>query len=179
MEVNQKILSQVLGISTRRVRQLREEGLFPFIQNTKKYSLEKCVQEYIDYKVNAETANGTSVSREKEQAEHERIKKNISALKLRKLKNEVHEAADVEMYWNEMLINFRNRLLALPAKLAPQIVGENDMQVILKYLTDEIHGTLDELAEYNPDELCRNDVFGDEELEEDENGEEIMEHGTN
>lgn len=174
MEVNQKTLSQVLGISTRRVRQLREEGLFPFIENTKKYSLEKCVQEYIDFKVNAETANGTSISREKEQAEHERIKKNISALKLRKLKNEVHEAADVEMYWNDMLINFRNRLSALPAKLAPQIVGENDMQIILEFLTKEIRETLEELSEYNPDELNRNDIFYDEEVEEEADCEETM-----
>lgn len=165
------MLSQVLGISTRRVRQLREEGLFPLVSDSKKYSLEKCVQEYIEYKINAETASGTSVNREKEQAEHERIKKNISALKLRKLKKEVHEAVDVEMYWNEMLINFRNKLLALPSKIAPQIVGENDINVILGYLTKEMRETLEELAEYDPDAFGKNDSVGIDSTDDEEDDE--------
>ncbi len=86
MNVNQKELATILGITSRRVRQLREEGFFSFAENGKKYSLEKCVQEYIEYKVKAETNSGTSIDVEREKAEHEQIKKNISKLKLRKLK---------------------------------------------------------------------------------------------
>lgn len=165
------MLAQVLGLSTRRVRQLREEGMFPFIPNSKKYSLEKCVQEYIEFKVNAETSNGASVSREKEQAEHERIKKDISALKLRKMRGELHEAADVELYWNEMLIGFRNRLLAVPSKLAPLIVGERDIHVITKHLTDEMTAALSELSEYDPDEINKfdsHDTYGYDEYDSEE-----------
>ena len=69
MNVNQKELASILGITSRRVRQLREEGFFSFAENGKKYSLEKCVQEYIEYKVKAETNLGTSIDIEKERAE--------------------------------------------------------------------------------------------------------------
>ena len=55
MIVNQKQLAECLGISSRRVRQLREEGLFKLTQEGKGYNLEKSIQEYIEYKVNAET----------------------------------------------------------------------------------------------------------------------------
>ena len=55
MVVNQKELAQCLGISSRRVRQLREEGLFHLSKVEKGYNLEKSIQEYIEYKVNAET----------------------------------------------------------------------------------------------------------------------------
>ena len=61
------------------------------------------------------------------QAEHEEVKKQISLLKLRKLRRELHEAADVEAFLSDMLIRFKNRLLAVPNKLAMQTAGEEDI----------------------------------------------------
>lgn len=171
MNVNQKELANILGITSRRVRQLREEGFFSFAENGKKYNLEKCVQEYIDYKVKAETNTGTSIDREKEQAEHEQIKKNISKLKLRKLKKELHEASDVELFLNEMLINFRNRLLSIPNKVAVQILGEEDINIIIQILLKEITESLEELSEYDPDKINREkSYYLDEAYEEDDEG---------
>lgn len=167
MNVNQKELATILGITSRRVRQLREEGFFSFAENGKKYSLEKCVQEYIEYKVKAETNSGTSIDVEREKAEHEQIKKNISKLKLRKLKKELHEASDVELFLSEMLINFRNRLLSIPSKVAVQILGEEDVNKIIEILQKEMYETLDELSEYNPDEINREKNY-DYEDDEDE-----------
>ena len=51
-EVNQKTLAAALGISSRQVRNLREQGMFEFVSGTKKYDLTKCVSEYIEFKVN-------------------------------------------------------------------------------------------------------------------------------
>ena len=95
MVVNQKELAQTLGISSRRVRALKEEGLFETSKSGRGYNLETCVQEYIEYKVNAELGRSASISKEKVQAEHEEVKKQISILKLRRLRRELHEAADV------------------------------------------------------------------------------------
>ena len=71
MIVNQKQLAECLGISSRRVRQLREEGLFKLTQEGKGYNLEKSIQEYIEYKVNAETGRRASISKEEVQAEYD------------------------------------------------------------------------------------------------------------
>ncbi len=153
MNVNQKQLANILGITDRRVRQLREEGFFSFAEGGKKYNLEKCVQEYIEYKIKTETNRGTSIDVEKEKAEHEQIKKNISKLKLRKLKKELHEASDVELFLSEMLVNFRNRLLSIPNKVAVQVLGEQDINRIISLLNKEMIETLEELSEYDPDKV--------------------------
>lgn len=158
-EVNQKTLAAALGISSRQVRNLREQGMFEFAPGTKKYDLTKCVNEYIEFKVKAEVGGGTSIIKEKEQAEHERLKKEITKIKLRKLRTEIHEAADVEEFLNNMLLDFRNRLLSVPAKIAPQILNESDINIIINILTDEILETLDELSEYDPD-VINNDNSG-------------------
>lgn len=167
MLVNQKELARVLGITDRRVRQLREEGFFSFSENGKRYELEKCVPEFIEYKVKAETGNGALLNKDQEQAKHEIIKKEISKLRLRKLRKELHEAQDVEYFLSNMLLNFRNRLLAIPAKVAMQVVGEKDVHRINNILQKEMLETLEELSEYDPEEI--NGEIDDIEEEEEEN----------
>ena len=176
MNVNQKELAAVLGITDRRVRQLKNEyGLFAAGEgegNKKKnYCLEKCVPEYINYRLEAEVKQGTNVIKEREQAEHEQIKKKISILKLRKLKRELHEADDVEEFLTDMLVNFKNRLLTLPQKAAPMIVSEDDVNVIIDVLEKEVFSALDELAEYDPlkiDKERASSFLEEEDEEEDE-----------
>ena len=169
MVVNQKELANILGITARRVRQLKEEGFFTTAENGRKYKLEICVQEYIEYKIKAEMNIGTLVVKEQEQAQHERIKKNISILKLRKLKREVHEAKYVELFLSEMLMNFKNHLLSIPSKLAIQLQGETDINKIIEILRNEMVETLEELSEYDPDKINReNSVEEEDDVEEEE-----------
>ena len=158
MIVNQKELAQCLGISSRRVRALREEGLFQTAQNGRGYPLENCVQEYIEYKVNAELGRSALISKEKVQAEHEEVKRQISLLKLRKL--------------SDMLVRFKNRLLALPSKLAMEIAGLEDINDIIQIIQKNMLDTLEELSEYDPDEIDQGDVYLPEEDEEGEEEEE-------
>lgn len=172
MEVNQKELSQCLGISTRRIRQLREEGVFQRKDGkVTGYNLERCVQEYIDYKVNAEMGRSASISKEEVQAQHEEVKKQISLLKLRKMRRELHEAADVEGFLSDMLLKFRNRMLAVSPRVAMKAVGETDLSRLTEIIQKEMLATLEELSEYDPDEIdgiVIQDYEDDEEEIEDE-----------
>ncbi|MBD5395615.1 MAG: DNA-packaging protein [Lachnospiraceae bacterium] len=178
MDVNQKELAAILGVSDRRIRQLRDIfGLFEKGRTegkkTKNYCLEKCVPEYINYKLEAEVNQGTSIIKEKEQAEHEQIKKKISVLKLRMLRGELHEADDVEEFLTDMLLNFKNRILAVPQKVAPLVISEDDVNVIINILEKELFGALDELSEYDPMKIDKknNSFFSeDDEDEEEEEG---------
>lgn len=173
MDVTQKELAKILGITARRVRMLnQEEGLFAKEGEKRKYTLEKCVQEYISFKVNGEATKTSAAGRnkEREQAEHEAIKKEISKLKLRRLKGQLHEAADVERFVTDMLIAFRNKLMELPQTTAPLIVGEKDVNVIIGLLEKKVLDALTELMEYDPLEIDKDfeeDLFEEEE-EEDE-----------
>lgn len=174
MVVNQKELSQCLGISTRQIRNLKSEGLFQTEKNSRGYNLEKCVREYINFKINAEMGRRTNITKEV-QAEHEEVKKQISVLKLRKLRRELHEASDVEAFLTDMLIRFRNRLLSLPPKLAMQLSGINDLNDMIKAIKTELENTLEELSQYDPDEIDGvnpGDIDVDDPEEEDEEEEE-------
>ncbi|MCI8887947.1 MAG: DNA-packaging protein [Hungatella sp.] len=153
MTVNQKELAQCLGISSRQVRNLKKDGMFQTVNGDRGYVLETCVQEYINFKINAEVGRSASISIEKVKASHEEVKRDISVLKLRRLRRELHEAADVEAFLTDMLTGFKNRLLSLPSKMAMQVAGEKDINRTIQILTKAVYEALEELSEYDPDEI--------------------------
>ena len=71
-----------------------------------------------------------------------------------------------------MLASFRNRLLSLPPKLAMQLIGETDLNEMIRIIKKELENTLEELADYDPDEI---DGTIHSESEEDEPEEDIDE----
>ena len=168
MIVNQKELAQCLGISARQVRNLRQEGLFETVPQSRGYILENCVREYINFKVNAEMGHSASISKEQIQAQHEEGKKQISILRLRKLRRELHEAADVESLLTEMLTRFKSRILSLPTKIAMQTAGESDINRIVQSVTKVLNEALEELSEYDPDEIDGQAAGTFEEMEEED-----------
>lgn len=153
MEVTQKALAECLGVTPRQIRNLKASGLFALKPGEKKYHLEKCIQEYIAFKVNDETGRRTVIDKEKVAAEHEEVKREISLLKLRKFRRELHESADVESYLMDMLLAFRNRLEALPQKAAMQIAGVKDVNEIIDILRQNVNSALNELSDYDPDKI--------------------------
>lgn len=137
------------------------------------YILENCVQEYINYKVNAEMGRSALISKEQIQAQHEEVKKQISILRLRKLRRELHEAADVEAFLTDMLTRFKSRILSLPTKIAMQVAGESDINRIVQSVTKMLNEALEELSEYDPDEIDGQIMGTFEDMEENEEDEGI------
>ena len=75
MEVNQKQLAALLGISSRQVRNLKEQGLFEFVTDSRKYNAEKCVQEYIDFKIKRKSVTGQICKKKKSRQNTKNIKR--------------------------------------------------------------------------------------------------------
>lgn len=152
MYTTQKELGMLINLSPKRIRELRQsEGIFVPDNKTKKYNLPICIKEYVQYRIQSE-APGGNADYEKERAEHEQAKKEITRLKLRRLKKELHEAADVEAVVGDMLACFRSRLLSIPPKSAPQLIGMTDVNEILKIIRREVLEALEELSDYNADD---------------------------
>ncbi len=169
--ITQKELAECLRITPRQIRNLNADGVFQGCIQGRKYDLPKCIATYIDYKVASETGRTREVSKEKVSAEHEEVKKQISILKLRKLRRELHEASDVQAYLADMLIHFKTKLESVPGKLALSVAGEKDTNKIMDMLDRGIADALEELSEYDPDRIDGMSGRGlddDEDEEEDE-----------
>lgn len=172
------VLSKMLGISDRRIRQLADEGVIIRVSQGR-YNLEKSIKGYV---LNLKIANSSKeqlrlddeLDLEKEKAKHERVKRQMAEMKLSLMRGRMHKSEDVEAVMTDMLANFKARCLNLPAKLTPQLVSRDDKGYIMSLLTDEINQALQELAEYDPAEFYSDDYVegyyeeGDEYLPDEE-----------
>lgn len=163
--VNSITLGNIWGITDRRVRQLKEEGVISEVARGK-YDLVDCTRKYCDYLRQALNSNSGSkevkLNYDTEKALHEKAKREKAELQLQIMRGEVHRSEDVERVMTDMLSRMRSKLLALPSKVAPFVIGYDNIAKIQAILSKNVEEALQELSEYDP-ELFVNDsvVQGD------------------
>lgn len=151
--VSPTILAKAFGLTDRRVRQLAKEGVLEKAGHGR-YNFIKCVQNYIVYlRANTElkeTKTEEEVNFEKEHALLEKAKREKAEIELQVMKGEVHLSEDVETVMNDMLANFRSRILSMPSKLAPILVSTSDVNTIQETIQTNCFEALEELKNYDP-----------------------------
>lgn len=150
--VNTDVLAKLFGVTRRYVNQLATEGVLEK-RAPGRWPLEQNVNRYIEFlrsgKKDPEEQESKSIYWE-EKAKHEAAKREMAELQLAKLKNQMHDAATVELVMTDMLTTFKNRLLALPQKVSPKVIGLKSIAEVNDVLASEINEALTELSDYSP-----------------------------
>ena len=174
--VSSTVLANLFSITTRRIRQLENEGIIKKVVRGK-YSLQENIKSYITFiKTSADLKENKTeegkVDYEEEHALLERRKREQIELKLAAMRGTMHYSEDVERVMRDMLSNFKSKVLALPSRAAPSLITLNNIADIQEVLQSEILDVLGELSEYNP-----SDFYSEEYVDviEDENNEELNE----
>lgn len=157
VEVNEVELSEYLGLSTRRIRQLFKEGVVSKTQRGR-YDLKQSVLGYINSIRQAEKRKDADldklkISKEAESLMHERLKKRKTELVVLEMEKKLHRSEDVEYFWNAMVLSAKSRLTAIPVKTAPLLVGIEDRKEIQSILKREVAEALNEIANYDVDKF--------------------------
>ena len=84
-----------------------------------------------------------------EKAKHEKIKRETSELKLKKLKGKVYDARTVERVISENNVVVRTKLLGIAGKMSMELENKSKEEINEK-LTAEIEEILNELSKYEP-----------------------------
>lgn len=159
LTTTQSEMARTLGITQQRVSQLAQDEI---MKKDKSGALLVIPSLKNFYKFKAHEDGGAggeeNLDYDKEKALHERAKRRMAELLLRKKENSVYEAKHVELVLIEMMSTLRTQLLGLPSKLAPMLENQ-DKGRIYEFLMREIEEKLMELSEYSPE------LFTEEELE--------------
>nr|DAN75915.1 MAG TPA: Protein of unknown function (DUF1441) [Caudoviricetes sp.]DAQ44951.1 MAG TPA: Protein of unknown function (DUF1441) [Caudoviricetes sp.]DAU66791.1 MAG TPA: Protein of unknown function (DUF1441) [Caudoviricetes sp.]DAU73194.1 MAG TPA: Protein of unknown function (DUF1441) [Caudoviricetes sp.]DAY25834.1 MAG TPA: Protein of unknown function (DUF1441) [Caudoviricetes sp.] len=161
-------LAEILGISERQIQRLAKENVIQ--KNDKgKYLFYKSVRSYIDYLRELE---GTP-----QQLQEEKLKNEIDYLKTRDRKENIkikileadlHEANDVKRVMNNIIAGFKGQLQTIPYKLAPLIIGVENLGELQEIISDNINSILKELSEYDRNKFIKNKEYIIEDDEEEE-----------
>lgn len=164
--VSSKVLEALFGVKSRTIRDMADKGIIKRDSHGK-YLFWNSAKSYITALKVANAGKGSAnteddedaIDIDVEKAQHERLKKQITEIKLQLIKGQVHKSGDVEAVMTDMFERFKSKMTAMPSKLARKLEGKSraDIQLVLKR---EIDNALVELASYNPA-----DFYSDEHIE--------------
>ena len=156
-----QVIAKIFGVSTRRVEQLKTEGIIRGQGKPTKYDLLPTIQAYIKYL--SDKANGREKKETDAQLETEKLtaekrikmaKAEMAELELKEMRGELHRASDVEAITTDHVLYLRSMLMALPGKLAVDVAAINSAPECADRIKQEVYSVLNSLANYryDPDE---------------------------
>ena len=161
--VDSKTIAAIFGVDPRRVQQLAKEGIITATKDghANRYDLLPTIQKYIRYL--SDKANGREPSKKDSEIEARRLeaeadlkrsKADMAALQLKELEGTMHRSEDVEAVMTDLVYNIRSMLIALPGRLAVDVVAA---QTAAEIIRAEVYKILEELAayKYDPEEYAR------------------------
>lgn len=175
-----QVIAKIFGVSTRRIEQLKAEGIIKGQGKPTKYDLLPTIQAYIKYL--SDKANGREKRETDAQLETDKLgaekriktaKAEIVELELKELRGELHRASDVEAITTDHVMFVRAMLMALPGKVAVDMATIQTAPEAAERMKKEVYSILDRLAnyKYDPEEYKRrvrerqgwNEQHGDDE----------------
>lgn len=156
-----KVIATIFGVTTRRVEQLKAEGVIQGQGKPTKYDLLPTIQAYIKYL--SDKAHGRERKEADAQLETDKLdaekrikqaKAEMAELELKELQGKMHRAEDVEARVTHYVLFFRSMLMAVPGKLAVDMAGTHTAAEQAERLKQEMYYILDRLSEfrYDPEE---------------------------
>lgn len=180
-----EIMAKLFELDPRRVQQLAKEGILPAAsQRPYKFDLLPTVKAYIRYlrdRANgkeAKTADTVKAEADKLRAEADlkQSKAKIAELQLKELEGKMHRSEDVEALTNDLVYTARSMIMALPGRLAMDVVQAGSANEASALIRAECYKILNELAgyQYDPEAYRRrvrdregwSDALADEEADE-------------
>ena len=156
-----QVIAKIFGVTTRRVEQLKTEGIIKGSGKPTKYDLLPTIQAYIKYL--SDKANGReqkqniadlTESKLNAEARLKQAKAEKADLELKELQGKMHRAEDVEAITTAHVMYVRSLLMSLPGKLAVDCANLTSSREVADRIKREVYSVLDSLVsfEYNEEE---------------------------
>lgn len=150
-----QVIAKIFGVSTRRVEQLKAEGIIKGQGKPTKYDLLPTIQGYIRYlsdKANGREKKQTTAELEESKLRAEvdikQAKAKAAQMELKELQGKMHRAEDVEVIMTDHVLFLRSMLTALPGKLAVDLAGDHTAPEQAERVKQEVYYILDQLSDY-------------------------------
>ena len=154
------IIARLFGVTERRVQQLAKEGVIQAAQTRPyKFDLLSTVQKYIRY-LSDKAYGKEEKSTDSAQAEADKLraeadlkqsKARIAELQLKELEGNMHRSEDVEAMTSDLVYTIRSMIMALPGRLAMDVVQTSNANEAAAVIRSECSKILNELAGYKYD----------------------------
>ena len=154
------IIGKLFGVTDRRVQQLAKDGIIPAAaKRPYMFDLLPTVQgrlyELSEKANGRESKNADTVQAEADklraEADLKQSKAAIAGLQLKELEGKMHRSEDVEAATNDLVYSVRSMIMALPGRLAMDVVQCVSANEVSALIRSECFKILNELSNYKYD----------------------------
>ena len=143
-EVTKRELAGILGLSTRQIENLEAEGLPRRAdKNRKFYPIPDAVRWYVDRERRRAEPTDFEEARARKMAAEARL----AELMLAREEGKLLAIDDVEREWRQVLERLRAKLLSVPSRYAPALVGRRSIPEAIQVLQQLVEETMLALSE--------------------------------
>ena len=153
-----QVIAKLFGVSTRRIEQLKAEGIIKGEGRPTKYDLLPTIQAYIRYlsdKANGrekkQTDSELETSKLEAESRYKTAKAEMAELELQELQGELHRASDVEAITTDHVMFLGSMPMALPGALAVDLAAIDKPAEAADRIRQEVNSILNRLANYRYD----------------------------
>ena len=144
----QREVAEHLDLSVKRVSELIRDGVLPSKKGRSPLNIDVCRFAYISYLrklggYNKKTGTG-DIAEEKTKLTAAQARK--AELEVEQLEGNLIPAALVQDTWIDYVANARAKLIALPSRIAHQVLSSENYAECEQLIKDRVHEALDELA---------------------------------
>lgn len=139
-------IARYLNMTERNVRGLRDKGILTEYKPGL-YDLQSATIQYINF-LRGKNPGAENLDYNTERAKLVKAKRESEEIDLQLKKGIVHKSEDIEQVMTDMLIRFKTRLMAIPAKMSPILSKKKDQTEIFKILKGGIDEALEELSDF-------------------------------
>ena len=145
----QRELAEHLDLSTKRISELIRDGILPSKMGRSPLNLDVCRIAYISYlrKLGGynKRSGGGDIAQQKTRLTKAQADK--AELEVSELEGQLIPAQLVQDTWTDFVANARAKLLALPSKIAHQVIALDKYAEAELLIKENVHDALSELAE--------------------------------
>ena len=146
---SQREVAEHLDLSTKRISELIRDGILPSKMGRSPLNLDVCRIAYISYlrKLGGynKRSGGGDIAEEKTRLTKAQADK--AELEVSDLEGQLIPAQLVQDTWTDFVANARAKLLALPSKIAHQVIALDKYAEAELLIKENVHDALSELAE--------------------------------
>ena len=152
-------LAEILGISERHLRRLASEKVV-VKSGQGKYLLIDSVKNYIEYLESKNDVDDDLKNKKiREEIGYLKTRDKKENIKIKILEGDLHESDDVKKVMNNVVAGFKGQLKSLPYKLAPLVIGIDNLGELQEIITDNVNLVLSELSTYDKNKFLKNKEY--------------------
>lgn len=163
--IGTKALGEIFGVDRKWIEDLTNRGILEK-QGRGTYDLIKNVNLYVTHlkAKGSASEDAKSVVNEKDRQEMllKSAKREKAEMELQLLKGQLVSTEDVKQVYGGMVLTFRSKMLSMPTKIAPKLIGQQNLITVQDILSEEIYAALRELSNSDVNEFIKPKVDSDE-----------------